>query len=61
MKDFIKEKYGDEPSILYFHSPVVVDNRKRSSKISRVDSALRSFREMSNPLTGVLDVIFVRP
>lgn len=25
-KNFIKEKYGGEPSISYFHSPVVVDN-----------------------------------
>ena len=25
-KNFIKEKYGAEPSIVYFHSPVVVDN-----------------------------------
>jgi hypothetical protein len=25
-KNFVKEKYGGEPSILYFHSPVVVDN-----------------------------------
>ena len=25
-KNFIKEKYGGEPSIVYFHSPVVVDN-----------------------------------
>ena len=25
-KDFINEKYGAEPSILYFHSPVIVDN-----------------------------------
>ena len=25
-KNFIKEKYGAEPSIAYFHSPVVVDN-----------------------------------
>ena len=25
-KDFIHEKYGAEPSIVYFHSPVVVDN-----------------------------------
>jgi hypothetical protein len=25
-KDFIKEKYGGEPSIVYFHTPVVVDN-----------------------------------
>jgi hypothetical protein len=28
-KNFIKEKYGGEPSILYFHSPVVVDNVTR--------------------------------
>jgi hypothetical protein len=25
-KNFIKEKYGGEPSIVYFHTPVVVDN-----------------------------------
>ena len=25
-KNFINEKYGAEPSIVYFHSPVVVDN-----------------------------------
>lgn len=25
-KNFIQEKYGGEPSIVYFHSPVVVDN-----------------------------------
>jgi hypothetical protein len=25
-KNFIKEKYGGEPSIVYFHSPVIVDN-----------------------------------
>jgi hypothetical protein len=25
-KNFIKEKYGGEPSIAYFHSPIVVDN-----------------------------------
>jgi Putative mono-oxygenase ydhR len=25
-KNFIKEKYGAEPSITYFHSPVIVDN-----------------------------------
>lgn len=25
-KNFIKDKYGGEPSIVYFHSPVVVDN-----------------------------------
>ena len=25
-KNFVKEKYGAEPSIVYFHSPVVVDN-----------------------------------
>ena len=25
-RNFIKEKYGGEPSIVYFHSPVVVDN-----------------------------------
>jgi hypothetical protein len=24
--NFIKEKYGGEPSIVYFHSPVIVDN-----------------------------------
>ena len=24
--NFIKEKYGGEPSVVYFHSPVVVDN-----------------------------------
>ena len=26
---FINEKYGAEPSIVYFHSPVVVDNLSR--------------------------------
>lgn len=25
-KEFVKEKYGNEPTIVYFHSPVVVDN-----------------------------------
>jgi hypothetical protein len=25
-KSFIKEKYGGEPAIVYFHSPVIVDN-----------------------------------
>ncbi len=25
-KNFVKEKYGAEPSVVYFHSPVVVDN-----------------------------------
>ena len=25
-KNFVREKYGSEPSIVYFHSPVVVDN-----------------------------------
>ena len=25
-KNFIKEKYGAEPTIVYFHTPVVVDN-----------------------------------
>jgi hypothetical protein len=25
-KKFIKERYGGEPSIVYFHTPVVVDN-----------------------------------
>jgi len=25
-KNFIKEKYGAEPAIVFFHSPVVVDN-----------------------------------
>ena len=25
-KDFIMEKYGSEPSVTYFESPVVVDN-----------------------------------
>lgn len=25
-KNFVKEKYGSEPTILYFHTPVVVDN-----------------------------------
>ena len=29
IKNFIKEKYGGEPSIVYFHSPVVVDNLTR--------------------------------
>jgi hypothetical protein len=28
-KNFIKEKYGAEPSIVYFHSPIVVDNLAR--------------------------------
>ena len=28
-RSFIKEKYGAEPSIIYFHSPVVVDNLTR--------------------------------
>jgi hypothetical protein len=28
-KNFIKEKYGGEPAITYFHSPVVVDNLTR--------------------------------
>jgi hypothetical protein len=28
-KNFVKEKYGGEPSIVYFHSPVVVDNLAR--------------------------------
>jgi hypothetical protein len=28
-KNFIKEKYGGEPSIVYFQSPVVVDNLTR--------------------------------
>jgi hypothetical protein len=28
-KDFVKEKYGGEPSIIYFHTPVVVDNLVR--------------------------------
>ncbi len=25
-RDFVREKYGSDPSILYFESPVVVDN-----------------------------------
>lgn len=25
-KDFVREKYGTEPSVTYFDSPVVVDN-----------------------------------
>ena len=25
-KTFVKEKYGSEPTIVYFHSPVIVDN-----------------------------------
>ena len=25
-KNFVKEKYGAEPSVTYFHSPVIVDN-----------------------------------
>jgi hypothetical protein len=25
-KNFVKEKYGGEPSIVYFHTPVIVDN-----------------------------------
>ena len=25
-KNFVKGKYGSKPTILYFHSPVVVDN-----------------------------------
>lgn len=25
-KNFVKEKYGGQPTIVYFHSPVVVDN-----------------------------------
>jgi hypothetical protein len=28
-KNFIKEKYGADPAIIYFHSPVVVDNMTR--------------------------------
>ena len=28
-KNFVKEKYGAEPSIAYFHSPVIVDNLTR--------------------------------
>lgn len=28
-KNFVKEKYAAEPSITYFHSPVVVDNLTR--------------------------------
>jgi phage repressor protein C with HTH and peptisase S24 domain len=28
-KNFIKEKYGADPSIVYFQSPVVVDNLTR--------------------------------
>jgi len=28
-KNFVKEKYGAEPSITYFHTPVVVDNPTR--------------------------------
>ena len=25
-KNFVKEKYGSEPTIIYFQSPVIVDN-----------------------------------
>jgi hypothetical protein len=25
-KNFVKDKYGSEPTIVYFHSPVLVDN-----------------------------------
>jgi hypothetical protein len=25
-KNFVEEKYGGEPTIVYFHTPVVVDN-----------------------------------
>jgi hypothetical protein len=25
-KNFVKDKYGSEPTIVYFHSPVIVDN-----------------------------------
>ena len=25
-KNFVREKYGSEPTIVYFHSPVVLDN-----------------------------------
>ncbi len=25
-KEFVKEKYGSEPTIIYFQSPVIVDN-----------------------------------
>ncbi len=28
-RNFVKEKYGAEPSVAYFHSPVVVDNLTR--------------------------------
>ena len=28
-KDFVREKYGSEPSVTYFDSPVVVDNITR--------------------------------
>ena len=28
-KNFVKEKYGAEPTIVYFQSPVVVDNLTR--------------------------------
>jgi hypothetical protein len=28
-KNFIKEKYGAEPTIVYFHTPMVVDNLTR--------------------------------
>ena len=28
-KNFVKEKYGGEPAIAYFHSPVIVDNLTR--------------------------------
>jgi hypothetical protein len=25
-KNFVKDKYGAEPTVVYFHSPIVVDN-----------------------------------
>jgi len=28
-KNFVKGKYGAEPTIVYFHSPVIVDNLTR--------------------------------
>jgi len=28
-KTFVREKYGAEPSITYFHTPVIVDNLTR--------------------------------
>jgi Putative mono-oxygenase ydhR len=28
-KNFVKEKYGGEPTIVYYHTPLVVDNLTR--------------------------------